>query len=247
MKKWIIIAISTLVAFVLLGVVSIFFIVGVANRAAYKRETQTLVVDTFAALRKTKSGGPAKSLAVFEQLKEDSGNAADQLESQPAPRGAEELKTDAIQVIDLAADIADRGILMFTYVDKVDKIISRWSDEIKSANSQSDPIAKLQKDQTATDKAGTELKGLRPPGSLVSFHLELTELLATMTTKLGDMAAAANAKDAAKLKTLSSEWETLATRIDKLSSTIGSDLADDIMPPGDQRKLERLATKIDSF
>lgn len=247
MKKWVIAGISALVVFILIGVFSVYYIIGVANRATYKRQTQELVVETFSALKKTKSGGPGQSLAAFEQLKEDSIDAAEQLDGRPAPSGAEALKTDAVQVVDIAADIADRGIVMFNYILKVDKIVNRWGAELKSVESLSDPVAKLQKIQTITDEAGAELAGLKPPTSLVPFHLELTELLGTMTTKLGDMIAAANAKDAAKLEASSKEWATLSTRIGTLSSTIGGDVADDIMPPSDQRKLDRLADKIDKF
>lgn len=155
----------------------------------------------------------------------------------------EQLKEDSID----AADIADRGIVMFSYIVKVDKIIDRWNTELTSVESLTEPVAKLRKIQTITDEAGTELAGLKPPTSLVPFRLELTELLGTMTTKLGEMVAAANAKDAAKLEALSKEWETLATSVGKLSSTVGGDVADDIMPPSDQRKLNRLADKIDRF
>jgi len=247
MKKWIVIVVGALTVFMVIGIVSIYYIVGVANRATYKRQTQTLVVETFDALQLAKSGNTSQGLAAFKKLNENSEDAADKLADRPAPSGAEELKSDAVQVIDLASDIADRGILMYAYIDKVDGTIRDWSDEISSAETSGDPIAKLEKFKTATANVDGKLKGLKPPSSLVAFHLELTELLREMTSKLGEMVVAAKAGDATKLQALSDEWDKLSGRVDNLTNTVGQNVADDIISPSEKRKLDRLTKEIDNF
>ena len=246
MKKWIVVGAIISACVVMFGGLSIYFVVRMANKATYKRQTQKLVVETFGALKQTRSGGPQQSLNAFEQLKQDTADAADELQNRPAPSGAEELKINAVQLIDVASGIADRGILFFTYIVKTDSIVKTWSAGIKKASASSDPIAKLKEFQSATTAAADSLKKLDPPGHLVSFHLQLTGVLDDMSAKLGEMVDAANAKDTARLQAISNDWDRLSTQFGDLSGSIGDRIADDIMTPEDRRKMERLARKIDN-
>lgn len=246
MKKQVIAGITALVMVVLLIITGIYYTAAMSDRATYKRQTQALIVETFADLKKTESGGsPEKNLSAFKQLKKDAADSAEKLKSRPAPGGGQELKANAVQVTDLADSIADRGILLFTYITNVDKVIESWEEEIKTAGSISDPVARLQGFQSVTATTTAELKDLKPPASLISFHLQITDLMATMSARLGEMVVAANAKDAAKLAALSTDWDRLSTQFNTLSAPDNQEISDNIMPPADRRKLKQLSNKID--
>lgn len=240
--------IAIIVAIFLIGILILGYGFNNALKAKnYGKEVSDIVIDTLKTFSNIKgSAAPSQTRAAFATVSETAKKNTQKVEQINTPKGTETLRSDTVQLLQLASDISTRGEAIFDYIITLQESTKLIQTKLAKPKDIKGVESQLSSLKSKIDKELNKLTTSTPPPSLSKFHLDLVDAFSKTSKKLGQILVSINKKEFSTAQDQLEELSGIAGSFSKISIPSESQLISAILPKEEQAKLESLSGRIDS-